>query len=207
MTVEVLFLFKLRSSSCWPGVRLSNLEETPVNSLENFFKKGSMGEDESQLGPEMEASLQGRDEEPCSSELEERQPHGKEQDTCSSSLTEHVVSMREKGTTSTYDHSEAALVLGAEERVNCPICGTAIVDDNAVLNQHIDLCLNRGTVTQVVRCGTPPLDRAPETPTLTQPSASLSKGRKRQQRNTPEKAKRSKTHSPTSSMKLDSYFK
>ena len=205
--VEVLFLFKLCSASCWPGVRLSNLEETPVNTLESFFTKGSMGEDQSRLGLEMEASLQGRDEGPCSSELEEKQPLSKEEDTCSSSLLEHVTSTREKDTINTYDCSEAALVLGAEERVNCPICGAAIVDDNVVLNQHIDLCLNRGTVTQVARCRTPPLDRPPETPTLTQPSASLSKGRKRQQRNTPEKAKRSKTHSPTSSMKLDSYFK
>lgn len=186
---------------------MSNLEETPANSLEIFFKKRSTGEGEPRLGPAMEASLQGRDEELCSTELEEGQTQGREETACSS-LTENVTSTTEKNTTTgTDDHSsEAAIVLEAEGQVNCPICGMLIINDNAALNQHIDLCLNRGTVAQVTRCRTPPLDRPPETPPLA-PQPSSSKGRKRQQRNTPEKAKRNRTHSLASSLKLDNYFK
>ena len=194
-------------SSCCSGVRLSNLEETPVNSLETFFKKRSTGEDESRLGPATEMSLQERDEESLCSSERERQPHGEEKNACSS-LREGVASTSEKDATSMYNCSEAAVVFRAEEQVNCPICGMVIMNDNAALNQHIDLCLNRGTLAEVARSGAPPVDTPPETTGLTQTSSLSMKGRKRQQqRNTPEKAKKSRTHSPVSSMKLDKYFK
>lgn len=180
-----------------------------MNSLEAFFKKGSVSEDPSRLGLGMEVPLQDRDEGPCSSALEVGELHGKEEDPGSSSLTEPIAATRGRDTaTNIYDPSEAAPVAGAEERVICPICGMAIIDDNTALNQHIDLCLNRVTVSQVAGCRTPPLERPPEAPTVTQPSSSSSKGgRKREQKSTPEKAKRSKIHSPTRSMKLDNYFK
>ena len=181
-----------------------------MNNLETFFKKGSVSEGDSRLGHGMEVPLQDRDEGlACSSGLEVGEMmRSKEDDACSSSLTERNEATTGKdSTTSICDLSEAAPVAGAEERVNCPICGTAIVDDNIALNQHIDLCLNRVTLSQVARSGSPPLDRPPEAPALTQPSSSSSKGRKREQKSTPEKAKRSKIHSPTRSMKLDSYFK
>lgn len=173
-----------------------------MHSLETFFKKRNMGEDESRLGPAMETSVQERDEESLCSTEKERQPHGGEEKNACSSLSEDVASTSEKDATSTYNYSEAAVVLQAEEMVNCPICGMVIMNDNAALNQHIDLCLNRGTVTEVVRSG------PPDTIGLTQPSSLSLKGRKRQQqRNTPEKTKKSRTHSPVSSMKLDKYFK
>ena len=178
-----------------------------MNSLETFFKKRNMGEDESRLGPAMETSLQERDEESLCSTERERQPHGKERNA-RSSLSEDVASTSEKDTTSMYNYSEAAVVLRSEEQVHCPICGMVVINDNAALNQHIDLCLNRGTVAEVVRSGALPVDAPPETTGLTQPSSLSLKGRKRQQqRNTPEKAKKSRTHSPVSSMKLDKYFK
>lgn len=211
LLVELLFLFNSVPSSCWLGVRLSNLEEPTVNSLEAFFKKGSMSEDPSRLGHGLEAPLEDRDEGLCSSELEVRELHNKEEEEeeeSSSLLTEHTAATKGTDTAANIDDpSEAALVAGAAEQVNCPICGMALTDDNTALNQHIDLCLNRVTVSQVARCRTPPHERPPEAPTLPQPSSSSSKGRKREQKTTPEKAKRSKVHSPTHSMKLDKYFK
>ena len=181
------------------GVRLSNLEEHTSYSITNFFKKTrdqemSIQTDDSEDGYLSEDAMLTVD---TGSNLTPAK--GDKPQTCGDDAN-----LSHKRTIVLLDEPTSSTSTPLQTR--CPVCGVLVQDDNAMLNQHIDICLNREAVTEVVK-GTNPLLAGDIDSRNTNPLVVKNRKRKGKEtgKGTPTKSKKTKDCPPT--MKLDHFFK